>query len=111
MCWSELHCWVGDLECSTTHYTPLLYHPLPTPFPPTPPLSSPAPFFLSPPPPPLCVFCCAASCFLSSSGTREILLFINICFRSYMTSASSLPRKVMATPLLPARPVRPTRCV
>src|SRR3954452_5832406 len=92
------------------------YHP-PPPFPPNPPLSSPAPppvfvFFPAPPPPaPLCTFCCAASCFRNSSGTREMLLFINICFRSYRTSLSSLPRNVIATPLLPARPVRPIRWV
>lgn len=82
---------------------------------------------------PFCDFCCAASCFRSSSGTLEMDDFISICLRSYLgnkisnvrqqrrsrslvghsyiTSASSLPRNVIATPLLPARPVRPIRCV
>jgi hypothetical protein len=30
------------------------------------------------------------------------------CFRSYITSSSSFVKNVMATPCLPARPVRPT---
>lgn len=66
--------------------------------------------------PPIIVFVnikrnCAASCFLSSSGTLLIWLLDSICLRSYRTSASSLPRNVIATPLLPARPVRPMRWV
>lgn len=32
------------------------------------------------------------------------------CLRSYMVSSSSLPKKVMAIPVFPARPVRPIRC-
>lgn len=49
--------------------------------------------------------------YLNSSGTLEIALFINICFKSYITSASSPLKNVIATPLFPALPVRPIRCV
>src|SRR6478609_10919108 len=77
-----------------------------------PPFPSPSSLsFLDPPPSPRTGFDCAASCLFSSSGTLEMELLLRICLRSYMVSASSGPRNVMATPLLPARPVRPIRCV
>lgn len=43
----------------------------------------------------------------TSSGTLLIELFCNICFKSYITSLSSDPKNVIATPLFPALPVLP----
>ena len=55
------------------------YHP-PPPLPPNPPSSA----FCFENPPPRVGLDCAASCLRSSSGTRDIDDFINICLRSYL---------------------------